>query len=838
MRTEVHKFGGTSVGTADRIRNAATLVQTTAKDTRLVVVASAMSTITDTLLATADAAKRGDTPTVTVNVAFIRDKHLTALDALDPDATAVRQELNALCDELLQLYNAVLYSGEITPRLHDRMVSMGEKLSIRLLAAALLAVGQDSIALDADQFLETDGNHCAANPLGGVADRSIQGALGHHLDTGRVCVVTGFCGRGPDGATTTLGRGGSDLSATVLAGALNADKVIIWTDVPGVFSTDPRLVPDARVIPQLNYREAAELSFYGAKVLHQRTMIPVADKRIPVWTRSSLEPSLPGTVVNGSFTPGSHPVKGISAIRGQALVSLEGKGMVGVPGVAARLFSALAARDVSVTMISQSSSESSVCLAIPEESANVAEMALKRAFRDEMTRGDVEEIRVRTDVCLVAAVGLGMAHHPGVAARVFQAISAEGVNVLAIAQGSSELNISLAVTSQDVGAALRSVHREFGLHRQDTGDDDADRMDIILLGCGRVGRAFVAQLRARNAHIIERFGISPRVVGLADRSGFLLDAKGLSDDAIDQALGHKASGGALANLDDGIAADSAVALIDAAADWRMVRPVLVDVSNADSHDAFAAALTAGFDVVTANKVPVADTLARWTSLTTLAERTGRILKAEATVGAGLPVVDTLETLIATGDRVTRAQGCFSGTLGFLMTAVEDGTPLSVAVEQAIAAGFTEPDPVVDLSGIDVARKALILARYANMVSGDVEVQLTGLVPADWAGLPQSELITRIQSLDADIAAQTADAKARGEVLRFVAKVEPDNIVVGLQSVAADSPVGRLRGSDNLVVFESDRYSDRPLVVSGPGAGIEVTAMGVLGDLLRIVGERR
>jgi aspartokinase/homoserine dehydrogenase 1 len=491
-----------------------------------------------------------------------------------------------------------------------------------------------------------------------------------------------------------------------------------------------------------------------------------------------------------------------------------------------------------VTMISQSSSESSVCLAIPEEFANIAEMSLKRAFQNEMTRGDVEEIRVRTDVCLVAAVGLGMAHHPGVAARVFRAISAQGVNVLAIAQGSSELNISLAVDSQDVGAALRSVHREFGLHRQDTGDDAADRMDIILLGCGRVGRAFIAQLRARQEHIVERFGVMPRVVGLADRSGFVLNAKGLSADAIDAALDHKSTGGALADLDDGVAADSAVDLIDAAADWRMVRPVLVDVSDADSHDVFAAALTAGFDVVTANKIPVADTLARWTSLTTLAENTGRILKAEATVGAGLPVVDTLETLIATGDRVTRAQGCFSGTLGFLMTAVEDGVPLSEAVVQAISAGFTEPDPVVDLSGVDVARKALILARYANMVSGDVEVQLTGLVPADWAGLPLSELIERIKGMDTDMAAQTASAKARGEVLRFVAKVERDNIVVGLQSVPADSPVGRLRGSDNLVVFESDRYADRPLVVSGPGAGVEVTAMGVLGDLLRIVGERR
>lgn len=837
MRTEVHKFGGTSVGSAVRIRAAADIVQRYQGQARLVVVASAMSKVTDTLLECAALAVEGERLTVRGKVEGLRERHHEALAELTSEPGTVAVLIDSLLAELQGFYDAAALTGEITPRMHDRIVATGEKLSIRLLAAALREAGVDAIALDADTFLDTDGQHRSANPITGIGARSVRYALEPELDAGRVCVVTGFCGRGPDGATTTLGRGGSDLSATVLASALDADEVIIWTDVPGVFTTDPRSVPDARVIPQLNYREAAELSFYGAKVLHQRTMIPVADKRIPVWTRSSMEPELPGTVINSAYTPGSHPVKGISAVSGQALLALEGKGMAGVPGIAARLFSTLAERDVSVTMISQSSSESSICLAIPESAAAVAETALKRTFRHEMSRGEIEEIAVRPNTCLIAAVGLGMAQHPGIAARLFGAVSRAEVNVLAIAQGSSELNLSLAVDKRDVPACLRAIHREFGLHRLDTGDGTARRMDVALLGCGRVGRAFLRQLRDRREHVTERFGLELRVVAVADRTGFAFDATGLSDAQLDAIAGAKERGEPLHPLPFAQAAASPTDLTDEMAQWRLVRPVLVDVSDADAHDVFAGALAAGFDVVTANKVPVADTLARWTALTTLATSNGRILRAEATVGAGLPVVGTLETLIATGDRIERADGCLSGTLGYLMTALEDGSALSDAVRTAVELGYTEPDPVVDLSGRDVARKALILARYAGLVDGDVPVQLTGLVPDDWAGLPREELYTRLATLDADFRARTEAAAAQGEVLRFVARIERDHIVVGPQAVPADSPVGRLRGTDNLIVFTSERYRERPLVVSGPGAGIEVTAAGVLGDLFHIAAER-
>jgi len=837
---EVHKFGGTSLGSAERIRHAAELVAQAAQHARVAVVASAMAGVTDQLVGAAADAAAGNTEQALHAVDALRTRHHEALAALaTEDETGVDAQIDQLLDELEALLRSVGLLGEISARVHDRIVATGEKLSVRLLAAALRARGVHGVAVDADTFLETDGLFGAANPLSGIADRTIAVTLRPHLDAERIPVVTGFCGGAPDGATTTLGRGGSDLSATVLAGALDAAEVTIWTDVDGVFSADPRIVPEARVLEQLNYREAGELSYYGAEVLHQRTMIPVAAKGIPVWTRNSMNPEAPGTVVDGRFTPGSHPVKGISAVRGQCLLSLEGKGMAGVPGVAARMFGALAAHGISVTMISQSSSESSICIAVPDRDADEGERLLKSAFRPELSRGDVEEIVVQRHVGLVAAIGLGMAHTPGIAARVFQALGRKRVNVLAIAQGSSELNVSIAVDQRTIDTAIRSLHQEFGLHRLDTGEDQAKGLDLMLLGCGQVGRQLVELVLDREAQVFERFGLRPRIVAIADRSGFLFSPTGLPLDELRAALDAKAGGQRLASLPGAVAASDPAEMVRHACQWRLVRPVLVDVSDADaSHTAFLEALDLGCDLVSANKKPFAGPLQGFHDLLARAETHGRLVRAEATVGAGLPVIDTLDVLLATGDLLRTARGCFSGTLGFLVTRLQQGAWLSEAVREAVELGYTEPDPVADLSGADVARKALILGRFSGLVQDDRPVRLTGLVPEEWAGMEREALLERLQTLDDDLAAQVAAAREAGKVLRYVANVQPGRVVVGPEAVPADSPLGMLKGTDNMIVFTSDRYHDRPLVVQGPGAGAEVTAMGVLGDVLRIAAERR
>ncbi len=843
MKTlEVHKFGGTSVGDARRIRHCAGLVAASfTEEHRVVVACSAMTGVTNSLVATAKLATAGETARARDNLQGLRTRHHRALDRLEVDTerkATVRKRLDGLLDELFDLVAASSVLGELTPRTRDRMLASGEKLACELFAVALGEQGLEGVALYADTFLETDGCFGEASPLGGVADRHIVAAVTPHLEAGRVPVVTGFCGRAPDGATTTLGRGATDFTATILAGAMAADAVTIWSDVDGVFNADPRVVPEARVLRQLNYREAAEMSFYGAKVLHQRTMIPVSGLGIPVTMRSSFDPEAPGTVVNGRSTPGSHPVKAISAVRDHALVSVEGKGMAGVPGVAARVFGALAEHGISVTMISQSSSESSICLAVPQHHAGAAEQALKRALMTEMSRGDVEEIVVQGRVGLVAAVGLGMAHTPGVSGRLFSAMGSAGVNVLAIAQGSSELNVSLAVAGRQVDAAIRAMHSEFGLDRLDPGDDSERHLDLLLLGCGSIGRELVAQVLQRRSHVFERFGLHPRVVAIADRSGFVFDPTGLSLERLQHILDHKGSGGRLADL-DGAAPGTPVDMVETTLQWRLSRPVLVDVSDSDdAHLAFEAALTRRCDVATANKKPLAGPLAIHASLQETTRREGRLLRAEATVGAGLPVVDTLQMLLHTGDRLTSAEGSLSGTLGFLMSRLEEGVAFSAAVEEAVGLGYTEPDPVADLSGVDVARKATILGRLSGLAGPDAEVRLTGLVDPAWAGLPIPELLERLRTdHDGPMAERVGTARASGQALRFVARVSEGLIEVGPTEVPADSALGMLKGTDNQVVFRSERYQDRPLVITGPGAGVEVTAMGVLGDVLRIAAER-
>jgi len=841
MPVEVHKFGGTSMGSAERVQRAATLIEAAAAEggAGQVAVASAMGGVTDELLRAASEAVGGDRSAALAAIEGIRARHAAALDALGgAPGGAAGVDIERVLQEVSDLLEALVLLGELTARTRDRLVSSGEKMSVRLLALALRQRGLDAVAVDADTFLETDDSFGEASPLQVVADRTIAARLTPLLERGAVPVVTGFCGRAPDGATTTLGRGGSDYTATILAAALGASKVTIWTDVDGVFSADPRSVPGARVVEQLHYREAAELSYYGAKVLHQRTMIPVAARGIPVLTRSSFRPEAPGTVVDGRYTPGSHPVKAISAIRGQALLSVEGKGMAGVPGVAARVFGALAARGISVTMISQSSSESSITVAVPEGEVDAAASALKRAFRGALGRGDVEEIAARPGVGLIAAVGIGMAQTPGVAARVFKALADARVNVLAIAQGSSELNVSLAVESSDIDAAVRGLHRAFGLHRRDTGVAQADGMDIMLLGCGVIGRALITLIEERRERVRERFGLTLRVVAVADRSGYLLEPAGLDAGTLKLAMVGKSAGIPLKEQAGGVAGGAAD-MVAAAAGWRLSRPVLVDVSDAASAGpVFRDALAAGCDVVTANKLPLAGDRAVMTSLMEEAARGRRSLRAEATVGAGLPVIDTVEMLLATGDRLRSAEGCLSGTLGFVMARLEEGEPFSAIVREAAERGYTEPDPVADLSGADVARKAVILSRLSGLDGGvDLPVSLTGLVDTALAGLPRDELYRRLEAYDAPVAEQVSQARAAGCALRYVARVTAEGIAVGPARVPADSALGQLKGSDNMLVFHSERYDERPLVITGPGAGVMVTAMGVLGDILRIAALR-
>jgi len=818
----VYKFGGTSVKGAERLRCAADLVRKC--PTPVVTVVSAMGGVTNLLVNAVEHSRHGRVDQESLDA--IRDAHHEAAGTLGIDLDLI----NPVVEELEALLSAAATLRGASPQLRDRVLVTGERLSARLLAAVLNAEGAEANSIDADTFLDTNGHHGEASPVFGVFEASAHAALAPLLEAGRLPVVTGFCGRAPCGSTTTLGRGGSDYSATLIASAIDAQEVVIWTDVPGVYSAHPGVVPGARVVPQLNYREAGELAYYGAKVLHPRTLQPLIKQSIPATIKSTFDPEAPGTRIDRTVTPGAHPVKGVSAVGGHALISLEGTGMAGVPGIAQRVFATMSQAGISVTMISQSSSESSVCIAVPSERATDGVLALREAFRLDLGRGDIEDIRVEPDVSLVAAVGLGMHYATGVAGRVFSSLGRAGVNVRAIAQGASELNITFTVDNAQSDDAVRTLHDEFGLHNADPNAPTSGHADIVLVGFGGVGKALARQ--------IEEQAGPARLVAVVDRRGAILNPSGLSSEQLERIRTAKAEGGSVASVNGGVETSDPVEFTRAALASGLRTPIVVDVADGDTSALHVAALESGADVVTANKAPLASPQARYRQLTDAASAAGRRIRNEATVGAGLPIIDTVEQLVASGDRIRRLEGCLSGTLTYVLGRVGAGDTLATVLQDASDNGYLEPNPLVDLSGEDVLRKAIILSRTAGLDVADDQIACAGLVDRsaiDWAAPAPSfdEIIERCAPLVEGV----NNAQREGAVLRYVAVVEPGSVVVKPRAVDPGSPLGRLDGTDNMLLIHSDRYDTSPLVISGPGAGVEVTAMGVLTDILRLIAER-
>jgi aspartokinase/homoserine dehydrogenase 1 len=641
------------------------------------------------------------------------------------------------------------------------------------------------------------------------------------LARGIVVVVPGFTGRAPDGSSTTLGRGGSDLTATLLGRALGARQVVLWKDVPGILTADPRLVPDARLIPELHQREAAEVAHYGAKVLHPRALIPIAGTRTTLVVRSFVEPDRPGTEISVRHVMKGYPVKAVAVLPTQAVVTVAGKGMVGVHGIAARTFGAVDAERLSVSTIFQGSSESSIGFTVPEGEADRAVQRLRQAFRHELETGLIDSVTARTGQSVVAVVGEGMAGTPGIAARVFTSLEAGNINVVAIAQGSSERNISLVVPAGDAPEAVRRVHAAFQLAKIGGGRANLVRhTDVVLLGFGRVGRALADQIAARAN------GPRVRIVGLLDRSGYVFDPKGISRSRLLR-LARAKDGGALLSALGGHKA-SALEALGVMAGHAVSHPVVVDVTSEETGDLLQTALGQGFDVVLANKKPLAGSIGSYAQLFESATAAGRRVRFEATVGAGLPIIDTYRKLADTGDRVLRVDGCVSGTLMYVLSEISSGRPFSAAVVEAVARGYAEPDPREDLSGQDAARKGLILGRLLGYRGPAPSPD--DLVPPALRKLPLSEFLEQLPSLDAGWKARVAAEAEQGRVLRYVVSATPRRVTARLVAVPATSPMGAAAGTRNIITFTSNRYRAEPLVISGPGAGAEVTAAGILNDV--------
>ena len=829
---EVWKFGGVSLADGRAMREAINRIRK--HHGPLAVVASALAGVTDLLLTGADAALGGGRDeSAKAAVTLKRKHHEVARHLLKGRRLS---QLLAIVDESVREYEAICGAiavlGHLTPRVRDAVVARGERLSAQILASALEAEGGVVAYLDAAAIVRTDDRHGSATPLVDATGRRLRALLlprrslvakaGREASsTPDRLVIPGFIGAAPDGSVTTMGRGGSDLTATLLGRCLRARRVVLWKDVPGILTADPRMVPDARVIPELHRREAAEVAYFGAKVLHPRALIPLTGTSIPVEVRSFIDPDVRGTDVTARRSMKGYPVKAIALLADQAVITVAGKGMAGVHGIAARAFAAVDAAELSVSTIFQASSESSIGFTLPAADADRAVAQLRRAFSVEIAQGLIDGVSARSPVAVIAVVGEGMVGTPGISARVFSALAAGGVNVVAIAQGSSERNISFVVASADARTAMQRVHDTFQLSKIGGGRAQAAAStDVVLLGFGRVGRALADQIAARS-----RKG-SIRIVGLLDRSGFVFDADGLSRSRLLQLAKAKDQGALLAAL-GGTPATSAEALAFMGG-HAVSRPVVVDVTSDHTTAMLVTAITQGFDVVLANKKPIADSGEAYEHLMKTAASCRRTIKFEATVGAGLPIIDTFHKLDDTGDRVRRIEGSVSGTLMFVLSEVSAGRAFSEAVREAVARGYAEPDPREDLSGRDAMRKALILARLLGYRGGPPAAE--DLMPPAFRSLPAGTFMERLPELDERFRIRMAAEAARGRTLRYVVSATPRRVTCGLVAVPLSSPFGAASGTRNTVIFHSDRYRHEPLVISGLGAGAGVTAAGLLNDL--------
>lgn len=810
----VHKFGGTSVADAACFERVAAIAEA-CPDGRQAIVLSAARGVTDALLEIV--ANAENQRTTEAEVAALTARHAGIAGAILAPASA--KEFVAEFEEDIAAIKGVLQTVRLTrsaaPNVRDLIAGYGEIWSSRLFARYLKARGHIAGAvqwLDARQALVVDWG-----PLGPAVDwRESKSNLDRLVaaDFRGALVITGFIASDRRGAQTTLGRNGSDFSASIFGALLDAAEIHIWTDVEGVLSADPRRVPDATVIDQLSYNEAMELAYFGAKVIHPQTMAPAVGRGTPIWIRNTFAPERAGTLICADPTS-LHPVKGITSIDQVAMINLEGAGMIGVPGTAQRLFGALRSAGVNVILISQGSSEHSICCAVPESEGERAAAAVRDAFERELREGQIQSVSLDGNLAILAVVGDGMAGTPGVAAKLFGTLGAAGVNVRAIAQGASERNISVVVDGRQATRALRAAHAGFYL--------SPHTLSIGLIGPGVVGGVLLDQMAAQSARLREQFGLHLRVRGIMASKRMALSESGIDPADWRTVLARDGQG---ADLDRFLAHVRVE---------HLPHTVVIDCSASESvalryRDLFEQ----GVHVITPNKKANSAPFAYYAAMREARRASGAHYLYEATVGAGLPIIQTARDLRETGDDILGIEGIFSGTLAYLFNVYDGRRPFSEVVLEAKQLGYTEPDPRDDLSGLDVARKLVILAREMGLATELGAVPVTSLVPQELQSVTADEFLAALPRFDEAIRVQYEAARARGKLLRHVGRVSADGkSSVGLVEVDAAHPFANIALTDNVVRFQTRRYNTNPLIVQGPGAGPDVTAGGVFADLLRL-----
>ena len=809
---KILKFGGSSVADAESFAKVVEIITKAIEKDVCIVVLSAVQGTTDTLIEIGRDAEKGDDE-FREKIKLIEDKHFEIVRELIPISqhSAILSFLKKRLNELENLCEGVYMLRELTARSLDRIVSFGEILSSNILSSKLNSLEVENIWKDTREIIRTDSKFGFAAVDFPATNLQIKNYF--ESAAARLYILPGFIASDASGATTTLGRGGSDYTASIVAAAVDAEILEIWTDVSGMMTADPRLVRTSRNIRHTSYREAMELSHFGAKVIYPPTIQPVMNKQIPVRIKNTFAPEDFGTLIEAETTLEKEAIRGISSIGKISVLSLEGSGMVGIPGFSKRLFDALSRARINVVLITQSSSEHSICVAIEEEFSSLAKETVDAEFVYEISVGKIEPLKIEKDLSILAVVGENMKNHPGISGKMFSTLGHNGINIHAIAQGSSERNISAIIASKDVKKAINTLHEEFF-------SGDEKQVNIFLAGIGTVGSKLIGQIRQQREYLRQNLRLNLRVVGIANSRQMIFDEDGIKLENLPELLSNAPA----MNLDE---------FSDSILQKNLRNSIFVDATaNQKVADIYPKLLAKSISVIACNKIACSAAFLDYLRLKDLALEFNTAFLFETNVGAGLPIINTLNDLLRSGDKINRIEAVLSGTLNFVFNQYDGSETFASVVRRAQAEGYTEPDPRLDLSGTDVARKILILAREAGSKLEMEDVANTAFLPASCFEGTVEDFYAEMERRETHFREILESAKRENLSLKYIANFENEKPGVGLQQIAADHNFANLSGKDNAVLFYTNRYSEQPLVVKGAGAGADVTAAGVFADIIR------
>ena len=810
----VLKFGGTSVGSTENIKKVIQILDNYSKEDSLICVVSAVGGITDKLLKAGELAQNKN-ESYLAEYKLIKQIHLDILSELIPNQNEASKEyLESKLHALKSLLDGIYLINELSPKTSDKLVSFGEQLSSFIIAETMKSYGLNAVRKNSQELIITNSNFSKAEVNYTLTNHNIRDYF--KKANQRITILPGFISTSESGEVTTLGRGGSDFTAAIVAAALQVNRLEIWTDVSGMYTANPKLVKQAFPIERLSYQEAMELSHFGAKVLYPPTVQPVLDLGIPIHIKNTMQPDASGTIITNENTNGnSTTAKGISNISDIALLTLQGNGMVGIPGFSKRLFETLAQEKINVILITQASSEHSICFGIDEKDAEKAEKAINVSFENEISLHKIDPIIVEKDLSIVALIGDNMKNHQGISGRMFSALGKNNINIRAIAQGASEKNISTVIAQKDVKKALNTIHERFF-------EDQSKQLNVFITGVGNVGERLVEQIKQQKKFLKDQLKINLRVIGLSNSRTMIFNDSGLSLKTWkdDLATGEKAT---------------LEGFLERIKKFNLRNSIFVDVTaNEQISNIYADYLKENIAIVACNKIACSSDYENYNKLKYLSRKYNAPFLFETNVGAGLPIIDTLNNLIASGDKITSIQAVLSGSLNFVFNNFDDNTKFHDVVKQAQAEGYTEPDPRIDLSGVDVARKILILARESGtqMNLEDIENE-SFLTTSNLKSTSVDDFYKTLISDEAHFQSLYASAKANNCQLKYVAEFNNGKAKVGLKEIPQGHPFYNLKGKDNIVMFYTQRYPEQPMIIKGAGAGADVTASGLFADIIRI-----